>query len=130
MLSSVSAFCIAHTLTTEHPIHLAPFAVWTAFPSSDYYGASVALSLAAGRRSRVSCLNDVQDGLGALFVPLRPSHCGPTPPECVAPIRFFYRSSGECRMSPIVSGAFHLHLGHWGSGSLAFTMPSGPRPAC
>ena len=33
--------------------HLWPFAMWTAFPSADYYGHSVALGLAAGRRSRV-----------------------------------------------------------------------------
>lgn len=28
--------------------HLPPFAMWTAFPSADYYGGSVALRLAAG----------------------------------------------------------------------------------
>jgi len=40
--------------------HLAPFALWTAFPpslagrdSGDYYGASVALGLAPVRRSHV-----------------------------------------------------------------------------
>ena len=40
--------------------HLAPFALWTAFPSSlvgryshDYYGASVAIGLAPLRRSHV-----------------------------------------------------------------------------
>src|SRR5262249_40261348 len=31
--------------------HLAPFAMWPAFPASDYYGASVALGLAPCRRS-------------------------------------------------------------------------------
>jgi len=35
------------------PEHLRPFAMWTAFPSSDYYGRSVAMGLAAYRRSRV-----------------------------------------------------------------------------
>src|SRR5947209_19382894 len=33
--------------------HLPPFAKWTAFPSSDYYGGSVALGLAPGRRSHI-----------------------------------------------------------------------------
>ena len=33
--------------------HLWPFAMWTAFPSSNYYDRSVAISLAALRRSRV-----------------------------------------------------------------------------
>ena len=33
--------------------HLWPFAMWTAFPSSNYYDHSVAISLAALRRSRV-----------------------------------------------------------------------------
>ena len=32
----------------------APFAMWTAFPSADYYGRSVTIGLAACRRSRVS----------------------------------------------------------------------------
>ena len=43
-----------------------------AFPGSDYYGAAVALGVAPGRRSRVPRAVDVQDGLGALFVPLWP----------------------------------------------------------
>src|SRR5436305_7307145 len=71
MARIVSARRISRTSTSVHPIHLAPFALWTAFPPSDYYGASVALGLSAGRRSRVPCAVDIQVGLGALFVPLR-----------------------------------------------------------
>src|SRR5262249_33913313 len=44
------------------PVNLPPFASWTALPSSDYYGGSVALRLAPVRRSRLSCSSDVQDG--------------------------------------------------------------------
>jgi len=44
------------------PVNLPPFALWTAFPSSDYYGGSVALRLAPVRRSRISCSSDIQDG--------------------------------------------------------------------
>src|SRR5262249_9190186 len=56
---------------------LSPFAqpswllVGPAFPAADYYGDSVALRLAPGRPSRIPGLVDVQDSLGALFVPLR-----------------------------------------------------------
>jgi len=35
-------------------IGLSPFAMWPAFPASDYYEDSVALGLAPGRRSRIS----------------------------------------------------------------------------
>ena len=52
-------------------IHLSPFALWPAFPTSDYYGDSVALGVAPFRRSRVPHAVDVQDGLGARFVSLR-----------------------------------------------------------
>jgi len=46
------AVCISHTfflLAVEN--HLSPFALWTAFPPSNYYGDSVTMSLAAFRRS-------------------------------------------------------------------------------
>src|SRR5262245_32411062 len=71
MFRSVSACCIAHTSTSKHLTRLPTFAVWPAFPTADYYGGSVALSLAACRRSRVPHAVDVQGGLGARFVPLR-----------------------------------------------------------
>ena len=71
MFKTVSAFCITHTFTLAHPIHLTPFALCQAFPGSDYYGVSVALGVAPGRQSRVSSLVDVQGGLGAPFVSLR-----------------------------------------------------------
>jgi hypothetical protein len=41
-----------------------------AFPTSDYYGDSVAMRVAPFRQSRDPCAVDVQDGLGAPFVPL------------------------------------------------------------
>jgi hypothetical protein len=53
MSRSALAFCITHTSASEHLTHLAPFAVWTAFPPSDYYGASVALGVSPVRQSRV-----------------------------------------------------------------------------
>jgi hypothetical protein len=46
------AVCISHTFflfAVEN--HLSPFALWTAFPSSDYYDDSVTMSLATFRRS-------------------------------------------------------------------------------
>src|SRR5690242_16436924 len=70
MSSNALAVCITHTSAFGHPTHLAPFAVWPAFPTSDYYGASVALGVAPVRRSRVPTGLDVQDGVGASFVSL------------------------------------------------------------
>ena len=48
-----SALGISPTLLPTAPVRLPPFATWPAFPVSDYYGGSVALGLAPGRRSRV-----------------------------------------------------------------------------
>jgi len=54
MFKMVLACRISRTFTPRHPVHLTPFALWTAFPSADYYGVSVALRVAPGRQSRVS----------------------------------------------------------------------------
>jgi hypothetical protein len=40
--------------------HLPPFALWTAFPPSDYSGGSVAVGLAPRRRSRLLATRDVR----------------------------------------------------------------------
>ena len=66
----VSARRITRTFTSEHPTYLAPFAVWLAFPTADYYGASVALGVSPFRRSRIPYVVDVQVAVGALFVSL------------------------------------------------------------
>ena len=45
--------------------------MWTAFPSADYYGGSVAVGLAPRRRSRVSHVaRRLERDVGAPFVPL------------------------------------------------------------
>ena len=49
--------------------HLRPFAMRTAFPSSDYYGRSVTLGLAAFRRSRVPASRTSERDVGPSFVP-------------------------------------------------------------
>jgi hypothetical protein len=72
MSRSASADCITHTSAPGHLTYLAPFAVYQAFPGSDYYGASVAVGVAPGRQSRVPLVADVQDGLGASFVSFGP----------------------------------------------------------
>ena len=54
-----SAFRISRTWTFWLSDHLSPFALWTALPPSDYYGDSVALGLASGRRSRVPLVLNV-----------------------------------------------------------------------
>ena len=55
----VSAFRISRTWTSWSSDHLSPFAMWTALPSSDYYGDSVAVGLASRRRSRVPLVLNV-----------------------------------------------------------------------
>jgi hypothetical protein len=55
-----SAVRISRPLLAHVPVHLPPFAMRTAFPSSDYYGGSVARSLAGGGRSPVPASPDVQ----------------------------------------------------------------------
>jgi hypothetical protein len=80
--SLVSAVGIAPTSTATPSIRLAPFALWTAFPPADCYGASVAVGVAPGRPSRVPCAVDVQGGFGAPFVPLTPLQAGLLPGAC------------------------------------------------
>jgi hypothetical protein len=50
---TVSAFRISRTLLLEVSHHLPPFAMYEAFPRADYYGGSVAMDLAVGRRSHI-----------------------------------------------------------------------------
>ena len=50
---NIFGYCHCGYLYTLVIRHLWPFAMWTAFPSADYYDHSVAIGLAACRRSRV-----------------------------------------------------------------------------
>src|ERR1700720_4040410 len=68
MSRSASAFCITHPFASVHPVYLSPFAMWTAFPSSDYYGDTVAMGFAPFRQSRVPTGVDV---LGRFRCPVR-----------------------------------------------------------
>jgi len=56
---TVSAFRISRTLTSGSSDHLSPFAMWRAFPTSDYYGDSVTLGLAPVRPSHVPLVLNV-----------------------------------------------------------------------
>ena len=56
---TVSAFRISRTLTSGSSDHLSPFAMWRAFPTSDYYGDSVTLGLAPVRSSHVPLVLNV-----------------------------------------------------------------------
>src|SRR5579883_1344514 len=83
MVSTVSALRITRTSTGSHPTHLPPFAMYQAFPGSDYYGGSVAIGLSPRRRSRISCLSDVQDGCRCPFRILEVACCNPASSERV-----------------------------------------------
>src|SRR5262245_37780705 len=101
MSRSMSVFCITHAFISGHLTHLAPFAVWTAFPPSDYYGASVPMGLSPCRESRVPCVVDVQVAVGAPFVPLRSLETIPLPQAC--PRRRSFTPGGESRLSAAVA---------------------------
>jgi hypothetical protein len=67
---TVSAFRISRTLTSGSSDHLSPFAMWPAFPASDYYGDSVTLGLAPVRPSRVPFdVERIERDVGAPFIP-------------------------------------------------------------
>ena len=51
--------CISHPLAFEMSPSLSPFAMWWAFPTSDYYGDSVTLGLAPFRPSHVPLVLNV-----------------------------------------------------------------------
>src|SRR5262249_57455356 len=68
----VSALPISRTSHVPAIVrHLPPFAVWPAFPTSDYYEGSVAMGLAPCRRSHVLRHELLQRDVGAPFGPLR-----------------------------------------------------------
>ena len=87
------------------PVHLPPFAMEMAFPSSDYYGGSVALGLVPRRQSRVSCMLDVQNGLGAPFVPLRLLIVTCLPWSMLNPVAAKDRGSGSPGCQPSYPGS-------------------------
>jgi hypothetical protein len=61
MIPSVfSAFRISRTSIPLGLDYLSPFAMWSAFPTADYYGDSVALGLAPVRQSRDSWIQYVR----------------------------------------------------------------------
>jgi hypothetical protein len=60
MVSVVSAFLITSTYAFVTIDHLTCFAMWPAFPVSDYYQVSVAMGLAPCRRSRISPMSYVR----------------------------------------------------------------------
>ena len=55
-----SALRISRTFAFLTIDHLTPFAMWPAFPASDYYEVSVAMGLAPCRRSRISPMSYVR----------------------------------------------------------------------
>ena len=115
-----------------HLSHLPPFAMWTAFPSADYCGGSVALGLAPRRQSRVPYVWDVDRvASGAPSVSLRSYYRDPVPSECFddsgSTKATFREHRGE---TAVVPGPTLLQNGHWGSTSMGFAIPLRSRPAC
>jgi hypothetical protein len=68
---TVSALRISRISTSGSSDHLSPFAMWRAFPTSDYYGDSVALGLAPRGRSRAPFgVERIERDLGVPLIPL------------------------------------------------------------
>jgi len=87
------------------------------------------MRLSPFRESRVSCVVDVQAGLGAHFASLGSLSTTPA-------FRSVSRSTAETSTAPrangcqtVVSVPMNLEFGCLGSGHSAFTMPAGPRSA-
>jgi hypothetical protein len=85
---------ITRALAYLHPFHLPPFAMWLAFPTADYYGGSVAMGLSPVRRSRVSCMNDVQDGCR---LPVRGLEIGDDQPSSLERVERYSMSVSSSR---------------------------------
>ena len=99
--------------------------MWTAFPSSDYYDRSVAMGLAARRRSRVRSDRTSERDVGPLFVPLndlagRRSAGGVSGGESETAL--------SCRPRPYMPwrGMCVSIAGDWGSSNPALAISRGP----
>jgi hypothetical protein len=111
---SASAFRLTRTSALGSSGHLSPFALWTAFPPSDYYGASVALGRASARRSRVPWMLNVSSATQAPHSPpcmesfaIAPPGGGGGPRNLDGP------PLGRCGAGAVAAG---VRLHHWGLG--------------
>src|SRR5712691_12046054 len=92
----VKALGITPTRTPSLQGSLLPFAVgllpvWTAFPSSDYYGSSVTIGLAPRRPSRSSLMQHYKRDVGGPLMPSPPSLGGAGLSEIAQSLRLFWR---------------------------------------
>src|SRR5437588_1741728 len=62
---------LAHLPVLSDRRHLPPFAMWPAFPTSDYYGGSVTIGLAPHRPSHVLTQTTSERAVGAPFGPFQ-----------------------------------------------------------
>lgn len=69
-----------------------PFALWVAFPTSDYYGGSVAVGLASRRRSRIPVYETLST-CRCPFVPCQ-THCLLLTGESLVPVK---NTLADCR---------------------------------
>src|SRR4051794_41842038 len=95
--------------------HLPPFPMWTAFPSSEYYGGSVAPRLAARRaipHSRGA--GRIERDVGASFAPFKGmmSH---RPPRGRVERRRLCRPIAVPRRKTLCRGVYACIAGGWGS---------------
>jgi hypothetical protein len=133
----ISALRITRTFISGNPVYLLHFAMWTAFPPSDYYWSSVPMRLSPFRESRVFDVVDVQADLGAPFVSSRSLETTLFPGVLRDgrnrlsrwPTGWSGRRSWEPRILAAVSEPWFLQNGHWGSNSIAFTLSAGSWPS-
>ena len=130
--SALWGVCILQPSRSACPRHLPPFALLAAFPRSlagrhpgDYYGGSVALALAGGRRSRGTSSSHVRDRDRCPTHPLASPHWRLSFPRRCDSLRFM-PSHG---LAAVVRRSFRrartFTTGDWDSSSLAFTLSVG-----
>jgi len=102
--------------------NLPPFAMWTAFPSADYYGSSVTLGFAPRRPSRTSLLLYVIAwGRWSVRAVGRVHYSPSYPWRCVGPRSLLTQEHAS--VTDALPTGLVTTTGHWTSGHTAFTVP-------
>ena len=115
------------TLLPTAPVHLPPFALWPAFPASDYYEDSVAIGLAPDRRSRFLNWADVTARVRCPVRPVQPLSGGRSPGRKASEVVWRNLVSRESSGQTWYRGVGLCTAGDWGSGNPAFTLSCGSR---
>jgi hypothetical protein len=112
-------------LLTLKRTHLPPFAMWSAFPTADYYGGSVTLGLAPCRPSRVLTHSTSERAVGAPFIPFSGLVVHPPCGRNRCADWLVSACPAGPRIEVWSSRGMNSTRGDWGSGNPAFTLARG-----